>query len=80
MATTCRTTRSRATTPTRGGQVLLAHGIGPNWFPSVGVYHDLSMLQAAIMGHNLPVIKLLVERGADLNYVDPFSGSAPITP
>ena len=57
-------------------KVLLAHGIGPNWFPSVGVYHDLSMLQAAIMGHNLPVIKLLVERGADLNYVDPFSGSA----
>ncbi|PRD67993.1 hypothetical protein C6P61_13535 [Malikia spinosa] len=57
-------------------KVLMAHGIGPNWFPSTGVYHDLSMLQAAVMGHNLPVIKLLVERGADLNYVDPFSGSA----
>ena len=28
------------------------------------------------MGRNLPVIKLLVERGADLNYVHPFSGSA----
>ena len=57
-------------------KVLLAHGIGPNWFPPSGVYHDRSMLQAAIMGRNLPVIKLLVERGADINYVDPFSGSA----
>ena len=57
-------------------KVLLAHGIGPNWFPSTGVYHDMSMLQASVRGHNLPVIKLLVERGADLNYVDPFSGSA----
>jgi ankyrin repeat protein len=57
-------------------KVLLAHGIGPNWFPPSGIYHDRSMLQAAIMGRNLPVIKLLVERGADLNYVDPFDGSA----
>lgn len=57
-------------------KVLMVHGIGPNWFPKTGVYHDLSMLQAAVMGHNLPIIKLLVERGADLNYVDPFSGSA----
>ncbi len=57
-------------------KVLMSYGIGPNWFPKTGVYHDLSMLQAAVMGHNLPVIKLLVERGADLNYVDPFSGSA----
>ena len=57
-------------------KVLMTHGIGPNWFPPKGVYNDLSMLQAAVMGHNLPVIKLLVERGADLNYVDPFSGSA----
>jgi len=57
-------------------KVLLAHGIGPNWFPPKGLYHDRSMLQAAIMGRNLPVIKLLVERGADINYVDPFSGSA----
>jgi ankyrin repeat protein len=35
-----------------------------------------SLLQDAVMGHNLPVIKLLVERGADINYVHPFSGSA----
>ncbi|MEN9905124.1 MAG: hypothetical protein RLZZ555_1689 [Pseudomonadota bacterium] len=58
-------------------KVLLAHGVGPNWFPPPGSdYHELSMLQAAIMGHNLPVIKLLVERGADINYVHPFRGSA----
>jgi ankyrin repeat protein len=57
-------------------KVLLAHGIGPNWFPPTGVYYDMSMLQAAIRGHNLPVIKLLVERGANINYVDPFLGSA----
>ncbi|WP_161124586.1 ankyrin repeat domain-containing protein [Malikia spinosa] len=57
-------------------KVLMTHGIGANWFPATGVYYDRSMLQAAVMGKNLPVIKLLVERGADLNYVDPFSGSA----
>ena len=57
-------------------KVLLAHGISPNWFPPSGVYHDRSMLQAAIMGRNLPIIKLLVERGADINYVHPISGSA----
>ena len=28
------------------------------------------------MGHNLQVIKLLVQRGADINYVHPISGSA----
>ncbi len=58
-------------------KVLLAHGIGPNWFPPPsGRYQKMSMLQEAIMGKNLPVIKLLVERGADINYVHPISGSA----
>jgi len=58
-------------------KVLLAHGIGPNWFPpSSGRYQKMSMLQEATMGKNLPVIKLLVERGANINYVHPFSGSA----
>lgn len=58
-------------------KVLLAHGIEPNWFPPPsGRYQKMSLLQDAIMGKNLPVIKLLVERGADLNYVHPFSGSA----
>ncbi len=57
-------------------KVLLAHGIGPNWFPPSGVYHDRSLLQAAIMGRNLPVVRRLVERGANINYVHPISGSA----
>ena len=58
-------------------KVLLAHGISPNWFPPPsGRYQKMSMLQEAIMGRNLPVIKLLVERGADINYVHPISGSA----
>ena len=58
-------------------KVLLAHGIGPNWFPPPsGRYQKMSLVQEAIMGHNLPVIRLLVERGADINYVHPFSGSA----
>ncbi len=58
-------------------KVLMSHGIGPNWFPPPDSgYHELSMLQAAIMGHNLPVIKLLVEHGANINYVNPFRGSA----
>lgn len=58
-------------------KVLLAHGISPNWFPPADSgYDELSMLQAAVMGHNLPVIKLLVERGANINYVNPFRGSA----
>ncbi len=57
-------------------KVLLAHGIRPNWFPPGRAYESRSMLQQAIMGHNLPVIKLLVERGADLNHVHPFAGSA----
>jgi ankyrin repeat protein len=58
-------------------KVLLAHGIGPNWFPPPnGRYQKMSMLQEAIMGSNLPVVRLLVERGADINYVHPISGSA----
>ncbi|PRD63899.1 ankyrin repeat domain-containing protein [Malikia granosa] len=58
-------------------KVLMAHGIGPNWFPPPsGRYQKMSMLQEAIMGRNLSVIKLLVERGADINYVHPISGSA----
>ncbi len=54
-------------------KVLLAHGVGPNWFPPG---QQTSLLQNAVMGHNLPVMKLLVESGADINYVNPFSGSA----
>ena len=54
-------------------KVLLAHGISPNWFPPG---QKTSLLQDAVMGHNLAVIKLLVESGADINYVHPISGSA----
>ena len=54
-------------------KVLLAHGISPNWFPPG---QKTSLLQDAVMGHNLSVIKLLVERGANINYVHPISGSA----
>ena len=58
-------------------KVLLAHGIGANWFPPPSQrYQKTSLLQEAIMGRNLPVVKLLVDRGADLNYVHPISGSA----
>lgn len=58
-------------------KVLLAHGIGPNWFPPPsGRYQKMSLLQESIMGKNLQVMKLLVERGADINYVHPISGSA----
>ena len=57
-------------------EVLMAHGIDANWRPPEGVYHDMSLLQVAIMGGNLAVVKLLVQRGADLNYLDPMGGSA----
>ena len=57
-------------------KVLLAHGISPNWLPPAATGQKTSLLQDAVMGHNLPVIKLLVERGADIDYVHPFSGSA----
>jgi ankyrin repeat protein len=58
-------------------KVLLENGISTNWFPPPSErYQKMSLLQNAVMGHNLPVIKLLVERGADINYVHPISGSA----
>ena len=56
--------------------MLLAHGIGPNWFPPAKTDQKTSLLQNAVMGHNLPVIRLLVEHGADINYVHPITGSA----
>lgn len=58
-------------------QVLFEHGIGPNWRPPAGtIYADLSLLQAAISGHNLPIIKFLLQKGADINFVHPTNGSA----
>ena len=58
-------------------KVLLDNGIDPNWRPPASnIFNETSLLQSAIGGHNLPVIKLLVQRGADINYVHPVSGSA----
>lgn len=58
-------------------QVLFDHGIGPNWRPPLGsTYENLSLLQAAISGHNMVIVRLLIHRGVDLNFVDPFDGSA----
>jgi ankyrin repeat protein len=54
-------------------KVLLDNGIHANWRPPGG---NQSLLQSAVTGQNLPVMKLLVDRGADINYVNPFTGSA----
>jgi ankyrin repeat protein len=56
--------------------VLLDHGIGPNWRPPKEPYAQTALLHQAISGHNMAVVKLLLKRGADVNYVDPFEGSA----
>lgn len=57
-------------------KVLLDHGISPNWFPPDDPERETSLIMKAVQGHNLPVIKLLVERGANINHVNPISGSA----
>lgn len=57
-------------------QVLLDHGVSPNWRPESGSYSQQSLLMAAVSGRNLPVMRLLVQRGAELNHVHPISGSA----
>jgi hypothetical protein len=57
-------------------KVLLDHGISPNWHPPKDPYRSASLLIEAVAGHNRPVVQLLIRRGADLNYVDGFSGSA----
>lgn len=56
--------------------VLLKHGISPNWRAETGPYKDKSLLTAAVYGRNLPVIRLLVKEGADINYISPIGGSA----
>jgi ankyrin repeat protein len=57
-------------------RVLLDHGIGPNWHPPKEPFTNTSLLMEAISGHNRPVVRLLLQRGADVNYVDGFTGSA----
>lgn len=53
--------------------VLLDAGVSPS--QTVGI-ERLSWLQAAISGRNMPVVRLLLQRGADVNYNHPFSGTA----
>jgi len=58
-------------------KVLLDQGVSPNWRLKLPTYDsNTPLLMLAIRGHNLPVIKLLVQRGAELNFVNPISGSA----
>jgi ankyrin repeat protein len=57
-------------------KVILEHGIDPNWHPPKPPYERASLLIKAISGHNRRVVRLLLERGADINYVDGFTGSA----
>ena len=69
--------RYRATTPIlRWCEVLMDHGIGPNWRPPQDPYKDTALLHQAISGHNRPVVELLIKQGANIDYVDPFTGSA----
>lgn len=57
-------------------KVLFDFGITPNWFSPADPEHRTSLLMDAIQGHNFPIVKLLVERGARLNHVNPIGGSA----
>ena len=57
-------------------RVLLDQGIGPSWSPPKEPFTTTSLLMGAISGHNRPVVRLLLKRGADVNHVDGFNGSA----
>ncbi len=57
-------------------RVLLDHGIGANWHAPKEPFTRTSLLIEAVSGHNRPVVKLLLQRGADVNHVDGFTGSA----
>ena len=57
-------------------RLLLDHGIDVNWHPPKEPFSRTSLLIKAISGHNRPVVRLLLQRGADVNHVDGFSGSA----
>jgi len=52
---------------------LLDFGVSAS--QTVGI-ERLSWLQAAISGRNMPVVRLLLQRGADINYNHPFNGTA----
>ena len=57
-------------------RLLLDHGIDANWHPPKEPYARTSLLIKAISGHNRPVVRLLLQRGANVNHVDGFTGSA----
>ena len=57
-------------------RVLLDHGISPNWAAPKEPFTRTSLLIEAVSGHNRPVVRLLLQRGADVNHVDGFAGSA----
>ncbi len=53
--------------------VLLDAGVSANF---IGGAEDNSLLDAAVSGRNIPVVQLLIARGANVNYNDPFVGTA----
>jgi ankyrin repeat protein len=53
--------------------VLLDFGVSPDF---IGGGENNSLLDAAVSGRNIPIVKLLLERGANVNYNDPFVGTA----
>jgi ankyrin repeat protein len=55
---------------------FLDHGISPTWHPPKPPFNRTSLLIGAVSGHNRPVVRLLLQRGADVNHVDVFTGSA----
>ena len=55
---------------------LLDHGIDVNWHPPKEPFSRTSLLIEAISGHNRAVVRLLLQRRADVNHVDGFNGSA----
>ncbi|MBF0332111.1 MAG: ankyrin repeat domain-containing protein [Alphaproteobacteria bacterium] len=56
--------------------VLLTNGLSPNWRAASGISKETSLIGFAIQGNNLEVVRTLVDSGADINYVNPISGSA----
>ena len=56
--------------------MLLDHGIKPDWHPPKPPYERASLLFEAIAGHNRPVVRLLLHRGADIFFLVGFRGFA----
>lgn len=58
---------------TEAVELLLRRGANPNVFDT---FND-SPLQLAILGNHTEAVRLLVEHGADVNYVQPFVKGSP---